>query len=305
MRPLVLAAAALALASGPARAWSVHGHQIVALIAEDKLKRESPEALAWVNSLLRLGWVQSDPSYGPPTMRSVSACADQVRYGVTSCSGLQLQVADPKATAPWHFVNIPISDPQPDVEKYCQGSCVVDQVKAELAALKEPATTPAQKQTALVFMIHLVGDMHQPLHCAYGIYPDKRTKIPGPDYGGNEEMITFENAPLSLHALWDHLIEPTDLLDAQQTAAALGSSGAGSADDVLSGKAALDSFHYAQDRIYEKFFDNVPFDEKYQAEAQKEVFDRLETAGVSLASLLEQAYAAQKPPVQASVIGKF
>ncbi len=308
MRPLApLAAVFLVFRPCAAFAWSVHGHEIVALIAQDKLEKESPRTLAAVQNLLAVGL---DPSQSAPSMAQVAPCADQIRLGYpVNCAGIHLQ--GDKSTEDWHFINIPITDAQPAVDKYCKGACVVAQVQGEFATLRDPAASPQAKQLALIYMIHFVGDMHQPLHCAYGIWPDKKTHQPGNDYGGNEEEGKFLGAPLSLHSVWDHLIEPSDLLDPRQTAQALGSGGSGSADDVLSGQAALESFQIARANIYPKFngghgspFGDPGQDDAYQQQEQQVAFDRLELAGARLAALLERALGPQPPAVMAARASK-
>jgi hypothetical protein len=59
-------------------------------------------------------------------------------------------------------------------------------------ALKDPATAPAARREALMFLVHFVGDMHQPLHCS-----DNH------DQGGNQVRVTFGGRPTNLHSLWD------------------------------------------------------------------------------------------------------
>jgi hypothetical protein len=293
VRPLIAAAACVLLAA-PARAWSIRGHQIVALIAEKKLAQESPETLAAVRKLLSFGLA---PSQAAPSMAQVAACADMVRMGFPSnCGGIHLE--GDRGSSGWHFVNIPITDENPSVEKYCGGNCVLEAVKNQFATLQDPSASPRAKQVALIYMVHFVGDMHQPLHCAFGIWPNKHTHVTGNDYGGNEEEGKFMGTKQSLHQVWDHLIEPKDLLDPQETADALGPGTGGTADEVLSGKAALESFEIARTNIYPKFNNGsgAPFgdpgqDDAYQQAEQQSVFDRLQLGGARLAALLEQALA--------------
>ncbi|SPE39399.1 S1/P1 nuclease (fragment) [Candidatus Sulfopaludibacter sp. SbA3] len=69
---------------------------------------------------------------------------------------------------------------------------MVAQIPAQRAVLLNPAATPQQRKEALMFMVHFVGDMHQPLHCS-----DNK------DRGGNDVRVVFFDRPGNLHGTWD------------------------------------------------------------------------------------------------------
>src|SRR5579863_163076 len=123
----------------PALAWGPEGHDLVARIAEAQL---TPTAREQVAAIL-----------GPnATMASISSWADQVRR-------------QRSATAPWHYVDIPINKPHYDRTRDCaKDNCVVQQIEVEKAALRSPSTSETDRREALMFLIHFIGDMHQPLH---------------------------------------------------------------------------------------------------------------------------------------------
>jgi hypothetical protein len=73
-----------------------------------------------------------------------------------------------------------------------KGDCVLAKIEEFRKALKDPATEPVQRREALMFLVHFVGDMHQPLHCA-----DNK------DEGGNKVPVEFGGRPTNLHSLWD------------------------------------------------------------------------------------------------------
>ena len=157
----------LLVTSLPTYAWGPEGHALVARIAESEL---TPEVRARVLEILGPG----------KTMESVASWADQIR-------------GSRRETAPWHFVDIPISKPHLDMARDCaNGDCVVAQIERFRAILKDPATPPDQRREALMFVIHFVGDMHQPLHSS-----DNK------DRGGNSVRIVFEGRSGNLHSLWD------------------------------------------------------------------------------------------------------
>jgi hypothetical protein len=165
MRKVVLTG--LFLACYPLLAWGPEGHILVARIAEAQL---TPAVRARVAEILGPG----------KTMESVASWADAVRN-------------QRRETGPWHYIDIPIDKPHLDMARDCpKGDCVIAKIEQFAAVLKDPAAGADQRREALMFVIHFVGDMHQPLHCS-----DNH------DHGGNEVRIIFANRPGNLHSLWD------------------------------------------------------------------------------------------------------
>jgi hypothetical protein len=73
-----------------------------------------------------------------------------------------------------------------------KGDCVIAKIEDFRKALNDLAIAPAERREALMFLIHFIGDMHQPLHCA-----DNKDK------GGNEVQVEFSGRRTNLHSLWD------------------------------------------------------------------------------------------------------
>lgn len=109
-------------------------------------------------------------------------------------------------TGPWHFIDIPRGAPKGDIAQYCPAStgCVISALAAQVRVLRDPAASAQARGDALRFVIHLVGDIHQPLHATTN-----------DDMGGNCIPVTFfDRAPMetnleresyspNLHAVWD------------------------------------------------------------------------------------------------------
>jgi hypothetical protein len=151
----------------PAFAWGPEGHDLVARIAEAQL---TPAARAKVAEILGPG----------VSMASVSSWADQVRR-------------ERAPSGPWHYVDIPIDKAHFDRQRDCpKDDCVVAQIELDEKALRDPATPPAVRREALMFLIHFIGDLHQPLHSS-----DNKDK------GGNDVHVTFFDRPGNLHGTWD------------------------------------------------------------------------------------------------------
>jgi hypothetical protein len=166
--------ASLILQPLPAFAWGPEGHEIVAQIAEDHL---TPEARQIV-------WAMLDGA----SLASVSYWADEIR------------LSRPE-TARWHYVNfaegtkdyVPARD---CADKPGQGDCVIAAINRAVANLNRD---DADQVEALKFLVHFVGDVHQPFH-AVAIAR-----------GGNEIHVTFFGNRLKLHEVWDSgLIKHTD-----------------------------------------------------------------------------------------------
>jgi hypothetical protein len=168
---------------------------VIALLAEKHL---TPHALAMAKQILADGPI--DPSLsryckegGIDAMSDASTWADDIR-------------AQRPETAPWHYVDIPLGTTRRDVEKYCdpKESCVTRAITDQLVILRSADSDPRKRADALRFLIHFVGDLHQPLHATTNN-----------DEGGNCVPVAFietvpqlrnpqsENYAPNLHGVWD------------------------------------------------------------------------------------------------------
>jgi len=168
--PLVrggLAAIGLAMATVQvAHAWGSEGHQVVALIA---LAQLTPKAKAEVDRLLA-----QEPG---ETLASVSTWADEHRN---------------PTTATWHYVNLPRGNCVYEEQRDCpDGNCVVGAIRRQLQVLDSNASDD-KRLSALKYVVHLVGDVHQPLHA--GFQDDK---------GGNKYQLQAFMRGSNLHSVWD------------------------------------------------------------------------------------------------------
>jgi S1/P1 Nuclease len=193
-----LAVMFFSIASVQAHAWGCEGHEIVALIA---MKQLQPQVANQVNAILSASPVSPSlkrycRTSGLPLIADVASWADDVR-------------SEQPETGPYHFVDIPLTATRDkyDVNQVCQQTCVIDVIGKFTQQLKT-STDPKARADALRFLIHFVGDIHQPLHdetngdrggnCVPVEYEDespRKTNAEHEDY--------FPN----LHAVWD-----TDIL---------------------------------------------------------------------------------------------
>ncbi len=161
--------------------WGEDGHSIIAEIAQRRL---TPEATARVSQLLGPG----------VSLASVSSWADDVR-------------SERANTYNWHFVDIPLDRNDYDERRDCPDSAGGDCVVRELQRLQSElrcATTDESRRDALLFAVHFVGDIHQPLHTVGDARGGNEVRVHGTMHGlickGRCE-ISDESS--NLHALWD------------------------------------------------------------------------------------------------------
>jgi S1/P1 Nuclease len=173
---LVFAIASIgAAASSSAWAWGNEGHEIVAIIAADNL---SPAARRQVAAILA---TSADVDALEKAMAVASVRADTE-------FGLQ----DPSTTT-WHYIDLCLQDSESDIPARCPaGACVTAKIDEYAKRLKEGDCDKWGGYGDLAFVIHLVADLHQPLHTATDA-----------DRGGN--CIAVESLPpaRNLHKAWD------------------------------------------------------------------------------------------------------
>lgn len=152
-------------------AYGALGHQVIASLAEAML---TPKARAEVKSIL-------GPAGGSATLASISTWADDIR------------MLRPE-TRPWHYVTIQISEARYDSAK-ADSANIVKALKRQLAILAQPGADRYAREEALKWVVHLVGDLHQPLHA--GEDHDK---------GGNLAKVRVNRRTHNLHAVWDNVL---------------------------------------------------------------------------------------------------
>jgi nuclease S1 len=188
-RVLMKARAAVLLAAlampAPVFAWGKTGHRVVAAIADTQL---SGLARANVEEILGPGESLDEAANWPDEMRSAPGDFWQ------------------KTATPWHYVTLNgiLYDHAPP-----EGDAL-EALNHFSAVLRDPNATRADKQLALRFVVHLVGDLHQPLHV--GKCCDK---------GGNDVKVTWFGKPTNLHAVWDSQLVDDEQLSFTELAAKL------------------------------------------------------------------------------------
>ena len=183
----VLATLLAATVAAPASAYWEYGHQTVARIAEANVR---PKTRAAIRDLLRHFDLLGTPECKAATIAEASVWADCVK---------PLKDANGKSrfgyAYTWHFQDVNICHPFDLVVPCKAGNCVSAQITRDVALLKNRHAPEKDRVEALAFLIHFVGDLHQPLHA--GEKDDK---------GGNDVKAVYGSySPprLNLHSIWD------------------------------------------------------------------------------------------------------
>jgi len=197
-----------------------------------------------------------------------------------------------KETAAWHYVNIPIDNDTYDADRHCQKEqCVIGQIERFRRVLGNKDADFSKRQKALKYLIHFVGDLHQPLHAG-----DNH------DRGGNDVQVEFlgqainpyNHKPWNLHAVWDSGILEAHDRDAHHYAkrlsALVDSQPEGTFLDGSVADWAMESHQIAKEHVY-LLPDNRRLGEDYLRINVSVIDQQLAKAGVRLAKLLNDALA--------------
>ena len=282
--------AALTLFCAAAFAWGDEGHEVIGLIADHYLE---PGVRSRVHVLLAMdasGLTAKDIAHE-------STWADKYRDSDRDTTKVRYY-----RTRNWHFVDLELDGA--DLNQACFGrpelpsgtaasagpaeACLVDKINQFYAELKSPMTDEPERSLALQFLLHFVGDVHQPLHAA-----DDH------DQGGNRKIVDTPGIESNnLHRAWD--IEFVARLGANETEIAqrLISGITEPQRARWSGGAAvewaMDSLSVARSHAYgllpppdhENRYQLSP---AYVSDATTVTGEQLSKAGVRLAFLLNQA----------------
>lgn len=260
----------------PAQAYWEYGHETVALIAQTNMSVKTRGA---VQRLLRAAPLLGTPQCPLRDMKDVSVWADcikgdRIRWGYTNS---------------WHYQNVDICKPF-DLKSACaDGNCVSAQIDRNVALLKNKSLPAHVRLEALAFLVHFVGDLHQPLHA--GDHEDR---------GGNDLKASYGVMPgYNLHSVWDGLLADRALSAAPAIARRFradekSAMAAGSTRDW-----SMENWAVSRDIAYRRAVDGDPcgpkpqmpvtIDEADVAASRAALRLQVERGGLRLARLLEDA----------------
>lgn len=178
IRSAFLALALLATVAPPAFAWGALGHRLVGHLAEDDLSSAARTEIA--------GLLAGEPE---PSLAGISTWADELRANDPDLG---------RRSAPWHYVTMRAPDCGYDAARDCpDGNCVVGAIEEQARVLADRSRPLDARRRALKFVVHFVGDIHQPLHANnHGDKGGNTVQLRVPTPGGGEKGS-------NLHSFWD------------------------------------------------------------------------------------------------------
>ena len=154
--------------------WGQIGHRAVGQLAEWHLSRRAAQQ---INALL-----------GPTSLAMVSTWMDEIRSDAAY-----------DYTSTWHWVTVPTGQTYDPAIQEPTGNAY-EAVQRLIAGLKSDTLSTQQEREYLMMLVHLVGDLHQPLHVGTGT-----------DRGGNDVRVLWQGDSSNLHRVWD-----SDMINSKQ-----------------------------------------------------------------------------------------
>jgi hypothetical protein len=265
-------------------AWGGQGHRLVGLIAANHLTTVARQNMTWL--------------LDQQTLADVSVWADQ-------------QIEANQQTYYWHFLNIPPDAPGYDRDRDCPRQpgvkpgdradrwrdCAVDRILYHQQRLADTTLDRADRATALKFLVHFVGDLHQPFHAlgvergGNGIF----VRVFGATNCGNDPA---KPTPCNLHAVWDSRLIAHRGLNDQQYLALLTKTIAArqlqARPTATSADWANESFKLARPALLPQ---NGDVNEAYYQTHIPVIDERVALAGLRLAAVLNAIFTTP-PPAQ-------
>src|SRR5918993_20656 len=218
MRVAVLVVVSCAwLAPSAARAWNYTGHRTIATIAYDEL---TPAVRAKVDAILRahpryekdlLG--EMPPGYGEPARYAFAMAGYWPDIIRSQSNPMHFTHHKPM----WHYVDVRFQLPDwrpatapatgaasaPATQPVVEGpKNIIEAIEKNRVDLRSASVHDAERAVALCWLVHLVADLHQPLH-ATTLYS---AQFPDGDKGGNSFIVSVRRDNVNLHAVWDEML---------------------------------------------------------------------------------------------------
>lgn len=168
IRSIPALAALASILATPAAAWGPIGHRITAQIAQDNI---SGRTRAEIETIL-----------GHQELPEASTVPDEERSSPEAFW---------RTAGPFHYVTLPVGRTAEQLTHPPEGDAATA-LERFTAMLRDPAASRTDKALALRFVVHIVGDLHMPLHVGKE-----------GDRGGNDVRVTWFDEPQNLHWVWD------------------------------------------------------------------------------------------------------
>ncbi|MBN8861284.1 MAG: S1/P1 nuclease [Sphingobacteriales bacterium] len=238
-------------------AWGVTGHRVVAEIAQRHLSSRARKALKEL--------------IGDQSLAYWANWADFVKSDSTY-----------RYASRWHYVDLPAhleKDAFVAALKALPGENLFSRIPVLEDQVKDKSLSHDQRQFALKYLIHLIGDAHQPLH----VGRDE-------DQGGNKISVTWFGKPSNLHIVWDELLVDFQQWSYTEYATVLDVADKATVSQLQSGNLAdwLYESHILSDRIYDNIKADSKLSYRYNYLFMQDLNDQLLKGGLRLARILNE-----------------
>lgn len=234
--------------------WGETGHRIIGHIAEQYLSKKAKKAIKEI--------------LGNESVAMASTWADFMKSdSVTNAQ-----------TSAWHYVNIPDGQTYAQMQKNPKGD-VLEAIDRLVKDLENKETSLEKKRFALRFLIHLIGDLHQPMHVGRA-----------EDLGGNKIKVKWFGRETNLHRLWD-----SDLIEHQSLSYTEFSQAINSpSKEQIKLWQSTDHYAWAEEsqvlaqKLYKSVKENESLGYRYAYDFDETLKMRLLQGGVRLAAVLNK-----------------
>lgn len=239
--------------------WGITGHRVVAKIAQNHLTRKAQRELKTL--------------IGKESLAEWANWMDFIKSDTTNTW---------KHISKWHYVNVTGGLNKEDFVKTLtslQGENLYSQIIAMKSQITDKSLTVEQRRTALIILIHLVGDLHQPLHIG-------REE----DLGGNKIKLTWFNQPSNLHEVWDDKLVNYQQYSFTEYASTLDIIEKNQVKEIQN--TSLEDWFYESYSIANKIYTQTPDGSKlsyrYNYIFEKDLNNQLLKGGLRLAKILNE-----------------
>jgi len=235
--------------------WSKTGHRVVGEVAEQHLTKKAKRA---INDLLE-----------GESLAAVANFADEIKS----------DRAYRKFSA-WHYVNIPFGKTYDEIEKNEYGD-LVQGVKTCLEIIKDKNSSKEDKAFYLKFLVHLIGDLHQPMHV--GRAEDK---------GGNDIQLQWFGNGTNLHRVWDSNLIDENGMSFTELAVEYPKMSKQKIKFLQKGSLLdwVEESHLLAEKVYASVEVGEKLSYRYSYDWWHTVEDQLQKGGVRLAAVLNEAF---------------
>ena len=251
----ILAIWTLLIYSGTALAWGKDGHSAIGILAMTQLQADARHELGNI----------------------VNPQDEQAMVEACNWPDVIRETEEGASTGPQHYINIPRGDFDYLQSRDCpDGQCATEAIKHYARELANREIGKEQRWQAFAWLCHVVGDLHQPLHCGFA-----------DDRGANNFEIVVRGEQMNLHGFWDHELIDQYVGDRHMLVGLLGKSrpvpGSSAWTEETVNDWTNESHELARFQVYPE---NTVIDEPYEQASWKLAQQRLNLAASRLAWII-------------------